>query len=265
MDWLAAITRQAGQIILTFYAGETKVSWKGVSDPVTEADQASDNFLVQAIREAFPDDGLLSEESIDDNSRFSHSLVWMIDPMDGTKEFIKRNGEFSVMVGLVQDGQPILGAVYQPTEAKLYLGGRDVGAWLRTGDTNTPLHVSERQDISRFRLVVSRSHREPLIDTLCDKLGIRDLRQSGSVGLKCGLIANGECDLYIHPSPHSKLWDSCAPQAILQAAGGTMTDIYGNALDYRKEDPRNLNGLLASNGTRHAEIAALIRETLQKD
>ena len=263
LEWLAGVMRQAGQIILKYYAEKAEVNWKAPSDPVTSADHASNDFLVECISKAFPEEAVLSEESIDDRSRLKKSRVWMIDPLDGTKEFIARNGEFSVMVGLVEDGLPVLGAIYQPTEDRLYLGAKEVVAKLEENGIEMPLRVSERNEIDSFRMVVSRSHLEPVVEDIRLKLGISDLRQSGSVGLKCGLIARSECDLYIHPSQHAKLWDSCAPQAVLEAAGGTMTDIYGNPLVYNKKETRNLHGLLASNGKAHEAIVAIVKETLE--
>lgn len=264
LEWLIPIIREAGKIVLRYYVGTTEVDWKTPSEPVTAADHASNDFIIARIARDFPEEAIVSEESKAGRQRFECERTWFIDPMDGTKEFISRNGEFSVMIGLVEQGVPVLGAVYQPTEDRLYLGGRDLGARLLQGGTATPLHVSERTDVSTFRLVVSRSHLEPVVDTIRKKLRIENLRQSGSVGLKCGLIARAECDLYMHPSPHTRLWDSCAPQAILEAAGGTFTDMYGDPLDYRSEDVRNLKGMLVSNGKAHETIVSMIAETLEK-
>ena len=263
LEWLANVVRKAGDVVLKYYDGNARVEYKAPADPVTIADRAANEFLVNEIQKAFPDDAVLAEESKDDPRRFERSLIWMVDPLDGTKEFIARNGEFSVMVGLVEDGHPVLGAVYQPTEDRLYLGARGVTARLEENGLQSELRVSDREDIRSFRMVVSRSHLEPVVEDIRHRLGITDLRQSGSVGLKCGLIARNECDLYIHPSPYAKLWDSCAPQAILEAAGGVMTDIYGQPLDYMQKEAKNLNGLLASNGTVHDEIVEAIQEVLE--
>lgn len=264
LEIVTQFVREAGKIILKYYDEKTTVDWKAPADPITIADRASNEYLVHKLRDAFPDDAILSEESVDDETRFEKSLVWMVDPMDGTKEFISRNGEFSAMVGLVENGAPVLGAVYQPTEDRLYLGAKGVLATIEESGRQEKLRVSDRKDISTYRLVVSRSHLEPVVEDIRTRLGISDLRQSGSVGLKCGLIARSECDLYIHPSEHARLWDSCAPQAILEAAGGMMTDIYGAPLNYTSKTSKNPNGILASNGVCHAKVVAMIRETLAK-
>ncbi len=263
LDWLTQTIREAGAIVLKYYAQTAEVEWKTPTEPVTAADKASNEFLVEKLRKEFPDYGLLAEESRDDHSRLEKELIWMVDPMDGTKEFISRNGEFSVMIGLVEQGRPVLGAVYQPTEDRLYLGAKGVKAELWQATEARELRVSERDEVASFRLVVSRSHLEPVVDDIRERLGIGEIRQSGSVGLKCGLIARDECDLYIHPSHHTKLWDSCAPQAILEAAGGTMTDIYGKPLEYTSESVQNLSGMLASNGQQHEQIVETIEEVMR--
>lgn len=263
LEWLAAIIREAGKIALRFYGDNIKVEWKKPNDPVTAADHASNEFIIQQIAEAFPNDAILSEESKENKNRFERDYTWIIDPVDGTKEFINRNGEFSIMIGLAERGEPVLGAVYQPTEDRLYLGAPGLGATLDQGSRRTEMRVSSRENVSTFRLVVSRSHLEPVVDDIRQQLGIKNLRQSGSVGLKCSLIMRAECDLYIHPSPHTKLWDSCAPQAILEAAGGIFTDMKGERLNYSSKEVRNLNGLLVSNGMAHQEIVQRIQEVLE--
>src|SRR5689334_5937978 len=126
---------RAGAILLEFYADAPLVEWKGKNDPVTDADRAASRYVVDELRRRFPLDGILCEEEKDDLQRLSRNRVWVIDPMDGTKEFIARNGEFSVMIGLAIDGEARLGVVYQPTERKLYYAGTGMGAHLTHGDT----------------------------------------------------------------------------------------------------------------------------------
>jgi 3'(2'), 5'-bisphosphate nucleotidase len=265
LDWLVPIIREAGKIVLRFYGDNTKVEWKKPNEPVTAADHASNEFIIQQIAKAFPNDAILSEESKENINRLERDYTWIIDPMDGTKEFISQNGEFSIMIGLAEQGEPVLGAVYQPSEDRLYLGAPALGATLDQGGNTTELKVSSRKDVSTFRLVVSRSHLEPVVDEIRRQLGIEDFLRSGSVGLKCGLIVRAECDLYMHPSPHTKLWDSCAPQAILEAAGGIFTDINGERLNYLSKEVNNVNGMLVSNGVAHQEIVQKIQETMQLD
>ena len=252
------LVRQAGDIVRQYHELPDDIQYKGIDDPVTAADKAVNAFLVGALGQAFPDDGILAEESKDDLSRLQHDRIWCIDPLDGTKEFIARNGEFSIMVGLAIAGRATLGVVYQPILDFMYSGIRDQGAWLSTTAGRSPLVVSKIENPAEMRLVVSRSHRNPITDSIKASLGVSRERVSGSVGLKCGLIARAESDLYLHPAPGHKEWDLCAPEAILVGAGGKMSDCWGRPLRYNKADVHNHGGLVASNGRAHSRIISLM-------
>jgi 3'(2'), 5'-bisphosphate nucleotidase len=180
--------------------------------------------------------------------------VWIIDPLDGTKEFIARNGEFSIMIGLAIQGRPALGVVMQPESGLLYAGAVGAGAWLYEAEEKIQLGVGDCDKTNRMVMVSSRSHRQQIADKIRATLRITSERVSGSVGLKVGLISRRLADLYVHPSPGCKEWDLCAPQALLEAAGGRMTDCWGNPLTYNKRDVRAHNGLIASNGRAHDQI-----------
>ncbi|MER2600246.1 MAG: 3'(2'),5'-bisphosphate nucleotidase CysQ [Caldilineales bacterium] len=250
------LIRTAGARVLEFYNTDTQVHWKGINDPVTAADHAANEVIVAGLRQAFPQDAILSEESTDDLARLEARRVWIVDPLDGTKEFIGRIGEFSLMIGLAVAGKPVLGVVYQPVAHRLYRGVPGYLADMVEHDTARPLVVSDVNTPAQMRLVASRSHRDPLVSAVCVRLGVVQDRPSGSVGLKVGLLATGECDLYIHPSPGLKEWDTCAPDAILRAAGGSISDAWGYPLRYNKPNVRQRQGLAASNGLLHAEIIA---------
>jgi 3'(2'), 5'-bisphosphate nucleotidase len=250
------LIREAGARVRALYEAGAQVSWKGHNDPVTAADRAANEYLVQGLRFQFPEDGILAEESADDLTRLDRRRVWIVDPLDGTKEFIGRILEFSVMVGLCVDGQPVLGLVYQPVQDMLLRGIPDSLADLVQADRTYPLTVSDVANPADMRLVVSRSHRNPLVDSVSQRLNIEKDRPSGSVGLKVGLLATAACDLYIHPAPGLKEWDTCAPDAILRAAGGAITDAWGRPLEYNKRDVRQRRGLVASNGQAHDHVVA---------
>lgn len=251
-----AMVRQAGTLVSQYYASGAAVSWKGDNDPVTAADRAANDALTQALRQAFPHDGILSEESADNPDRLSRQRVWIVDPLDGTREFIDRIGEFSIMVGLAVDGAPALGIVYQPEADVLYRAIPGQCAEVVTRGEVRPLRVSTEDNPRAMRLVASRSHRNPMVDAVCQRLGIENERPSGSVGLKVGLLATAVCDLYLHPAPGLKEWDTCAPDAILCAAGGAISDAWGRPLRYNKPNVRQRQGLLASNGRVHDAIVA---------
>ena len=254
------LARAAGAAALRFYGNANlDIRRKKADEPVTEADFAANNVIVPALRDAFPDDGLLSEESTDDTrapgNRLERERVWMIDPLDGTQGFIDGTGDFAVQIGLSFQGTPVVGIVYKPVTNVLYSAARGAGAWVeRAGDAPQSLRVSGRADLSAMRIAVSRSHRSPRMNEVIRSLGIREEVRSGSVGIKIGLIIENTCDLYVHLSPKSKQWDTCAPEAILREAGGTLTDIFGKPYRYNTADVWNHNGIVATNGAAHTEV-----------
>lgn len=258
LKFAAKVAREAATIVNTFYVGSSEVRYKTDREPVTEADRSANQHIVTRVRAEFPDDGILSEESKDDLSRLERERVWIIDPLDGTKEFIARNGEFSIMIGMAVHGEPVLGVVMQPEAGLLYAGARGQGAWLYEAEERIGLRVSNCDRTNQMVLVSSRSHRQQITDRMRTALRITSERVSGSAGLKVGLIARELADLYIHPSPGCKEWDLCAPHALLEAAGGVMTDCWGNPLRYNKRDVRAHNGLVASNGQIHDQIVETV-------
>ncbi len=256
------MAREAGAIVKTFYDVPTTVRWKDPTEPVTEADRAVNAYLVKQINQLYPQDGILAEESKDDLSRLQKSRVWIMDPLDGTAEFIAHNGEFVIMIGLAVEGAPVVGVVYQPINDVLFLACKGHGAYVEEFGERQSLHVSKEQDLARFRLVVSRSHRPPLVDTIIKEMGLQRERSIGSVGLKIGLIARGQAEFYVHPNPGTKEWDTCAPDIIVSEAGGIMTDCWRRPIRYNRENVKNRFGVLASNGLQHTEIADALCEIL---
>ncbi len=248
------LAREAGALLLRYYRHAGRVIQKAGGSPQSEADRAANAYLVRALREAYPDDGLLAEESPDTMRRLDQARVWMVDPLDGTREFLEGVPQFVVQIGLVFEGRPVLGAVYQPVLDKLYWGVVGEGAFLEHEGRTRPLQVSPRQALSTFRAVVSRSHRSPLTDRLLQALGITQVVPLGSVGMKVAALVEQEAELYLHPAGYTNLWDTAAPEAILVAAGGLMTDCYGRPLDYSGREVKNRHGILASNGVAHQEI-----------
>ena len=264
LQFACKVAREAATIVNTFYVGSSEVRYKSDREPVTEADRSANTHIVTRVKAAFPDDGILSEESKDDLSRLDKQRVWIIDPLDGTREFIARNGEFSIMIGLAINGRATLGVVMQPESGLLYAGTVGKGAWLYEAEEKVPLGVSETDKTNRMVLVSSRSHRQQITDRIRAQLRITSERVSGSVGLKVGLIARQLADLYVHPSPGCKEWDLCAPHALLEAAGGCMTDCWGNPLTYNKRDVRAHNGLVASNSRSHAQVVDVVAQICEE-
>ncbi len=252
------LAREAGAAILDFYEGPLEILQKADADdlePVTEADKLANEIIVSRLLREFPDDGILAEESIDTAHRLDKSRVWMIDPLDGTTGFIDGNGDFAVQIGLSENGKCVLGVVYQPLTSVLYRAVSNGGAWIERPDHQPEqLQVSDHREISEMRLAASRSHRSPRMDKVVKALGLKDEVLRGSVGIKVGLIVEQQCDLYVHLSPRTKQWDTCAPEVILNEAGGRITDLFGRPLRYNDAQVQNRNGVVASNGVAHESI-----------
>ena len=254
------IARSAGEILMEVYATDFGVSYKSKYDPVTEADTRANAYIVDALRSSFPDDGIVAEESEDRSAALRGGRCWYVDPVDGTKEFVARNGEFAVMLGLAIDGVSKVGVVFQPVTDKLYAGVVGEGATLDQHGTRRELRVSDVSDPKDLRLVVSRSHRNRAVASVVNRLGMSRERQTGSVGLKAGLIADRKADLYIHMSDKSSQWDACGPEAVLKAAGGRFTDLAGREYRYGGTDMRNRSGILACNAAAYDAVLPVARE-----
>lgn len=257
LDTAIALAREAGAIAVRIRdGGALGVEMKLGDEPVTLADRAASELIVAGLTAAFPSDPIISEESPVPAGALASPRHWFVDPIDGTKDFIRGSDGFSVMIGLVEAGKPVLGVVHQPTTERTFFTIGDV-AMMEHDGVRTRLAVSTVHDATAARLVASASHRSPDIDRVKQMLGISDEHNIGSVGVKLALIAMGLRDLYINPQPKTKAWDTCAPEAILVAAGGRLTDLFGAPIDYTGElnHPR---GLVASNGLVHDEVIAKI-------
>lgn len=252
------LAERAGRLLLDHYDRRSEVQWKQAGDPVTRADRLASELLVAELSRRFPDCGMLSEEEPDDPSRLRKSRVWIIDPMDGTREFIEHRDEFAVMIGLAVDGAPVLGVVYQPVTQKVYWAASGSGAFLEEREEVMPLRVSPETDPRRMIIALSRSHHSPEIDIVSKRLSITDSIRSGSIGLKVGLICEGRAHLYLDMSGRTSQWDTCAPAAILHESGGRMTDLNGSPLRYNGPELRHPNGIIASNGTIHDHIVEVV-------
>ncbi|MEP6924264.1 MAG: 3'(2'),5'-bisphosphate nucleotidase CysQ, partial [Pyrinomonadaceae bacterium] len=250
------LARQAGQAIMDFYNTsfivEEKLGLDNFVEPVTEADRQASRIIVGGLEARFPDDGILSEEEADDRTRLNKNRVWMIDPIDGTSGFVNRQGDFAVQIGLAIKGEAVLGVVYEPLTEKLFWAIKGAGTWVELPDKQPQrLKVSDKTDFQTMILAASRSHRSPRMDKLVKTFGFRKEIKRGSVGVKVGLLAQRECDIYIHLSPRTKQWDTCAPQIILEEAGGKMTDLFGGSIIYNTTNVQNYNGVISSNGVSH--------------
>jgi 3'(2'), 5'-bisphosphate nucleotidase len=263
------LARQAGAVLLQHYYSpflvEQKVNALDELEEVTAADREANELIVGRLQKEFPDDGILAEESVDSEHRLEKDRVWLIDPMDGTKNFINRDGDFAVQIGLAVGGKSVLGVVYQPVRAVLYRAARNGGAWIETGDKTTArLSVSNLTEPGEMVLASSRSHRSPRMERVVSAFGFKDETRRGSVGVKIGLIAEQQADLYLHLSPSTKQWDTCGPEAILAEAGGRLTDLFGQPLRYNGVRIDNRNGIVATNGAAHEMVIANLKPLLRE-
>ena len=263
------LARAAGAVLLEHYYSpflvEQKVNAQNELEEVTAADREANELIVSRLQKEFPDDGILAEESVDSEHRLDKDRVWLIDPMDGTKNFINRDGDFAVQIGLAVGGESVLGVVYQPVRAVLYRAERGGGAWMETGENEvTCLSVSSLTQPSEMVLASSRSHRSPRMERVVRAFGFKDETRRGSVGVKIGLIAERQADLYMHLSPSTKQWDTCGPEAILVEAGGRLTDLFGQPLRYNGLRVDNRNGVVATNGAAHEMVIEKLRPLLRE-
>ncbi len=260
--------REASARIVELEGPDVQVRFKGRDDPVTAADEASTQVILAHLRREFPGDCVLIEERGDDPARIGAERVWIVDPLDGTREFIDRIPEYCVMIGLVSGGEPVLGVVHIPLSGRAFWGVLGVGARMEDPDgRQTPLGLTQPGSIEDMRLTVSRSHRAERITRAMQLLGIGAEVPSGSVGVKVSRIVTGQADIYLHLGPGIKLWDACAPDAIMRAAGGVMTDPAGRPIDYTARSVHCPIGLLATAGAHHRavvdRISLLVRELEQ--
>lgn len=253
---------EAGKILLDHYDTKYQVQMKAGKEPVTIADQTSSQYIIEAIQRRFPNDAIVSEESALPTGLSREARIWVIDPMDGTKEFINHNGEFSVMIGLVREGNPVMGVVYQPTTSMMSWGVTGEGAYMAQGHKRQRLHVSNENSLEQLRVAASRSHLTQELQDIYHQLGFRHIVQSGSLGLKFAMIARQLCHIYFNLSNLTSAWDTCAPEVILKEAGGRISNLFGYRLTYTFSHVRNRKGVLATNGPVHDYLVEQIQMLL---
>ncbi|MFM1871036.1 MAG: hypothetical protein RL398_458 [Planctomycetota bacterium] len=224
-------------------------------------DQAADGYLQGFVRGRYPDDALLSEETKDDPSRLGRRFAWIVDPLDGTKEYRTGRHDWAVHVGLAIDGRAAVGAVAMPTIDRVLVGccvpGAEQLKLLGTGgDWPTEIARGGQAPGGRLRLAVSRSHTPDWVQRVADRMGGAELVPSGSVGVKVALLLLGKADAYVH-KPGLKEWDTCAPAAIAEAAGWAVCRIDGSEQLYNQANPRNDEIVVCRSAQREQVLAAL--------
>ena len=263
LDAAERAARLGGAAILRHYqrGADVRIDIKPDQSPVTEADIEANGVIVDSLRAAFPDDGILSEELPDGEQRFGKRRVWIIDPLDGTRDFVARTDQFCVHVGLAVDGVAVVGAVFQPVAGRLYSARAGSGAHVDDGDGKPPavLRASRVADIAEMRVGVSRLNATGRLGACLAATGLGGRAVAMGASVKYNALARGELDLVINLSPGEQEWDTCAPEVVIREAGGTITDGDGRPFRYNQRDTAHRRGSLASNGVIHAALLEQLR------
>ncbi|RUS98048.1 3'(2'),5'-bisphosphate nucleotidase CysQ [Dulcicalothrix desertica PCC 7102] len=255
------ITWSAADILRDYYHGNRRqdldIQYKDnkIDDPVTAADIAVSNYLIENLQAklGLEDFGYISEETYQ-GEQVNKDLVWIIDPLDGTRDFIDKTGEYAIHIGLVQNHRPVLALVAVPETGKIYYATLGNGTFVETRDGNIQrLQVSTQKPIENLTVLVSRSHRSKPLDYILTKLPCQTHKNVGSIGCKIASIVEQQADVYISLSGKSapKDWDIAAPELILSEAGGKYTQYDTSTLLYNTKDINKWGGMLASNGEYH--------------
>jgi len=251
--------REAGRIILGHYdAGGVVVETKPDHSPVTVADRQANDAIVDLLRATFPDDAILSEETPDDRVRLGRSRVWIVDPLDGTRDFVSRTGDFCVHVALAVDGIPTVGVVHQPAADATFQAVRGRGAVVDARGARTPLRVSATARPEEVRVGVSRLNLGAELRHALAASGLDRRAVSLGASVKLMAVARGALDAVVSFTTAEREWDTCAPEVIVREAGGSYTDLDGGALTYNQPDTTRPRGTLVSNGACHAGLLALL-------
>jgi len=232
LDPVVAIARAAGQEIMAIYESDFEVETKSDHSPLTAADKASHELICRELAKLTPGIPIWSEESadIDFADRAGWDEFWLVDPLDGTKEFIKKNGEFTVNIALIQGHDTVLGVVHVPARDEDYYACRGAGAFMRTADGETKSITAQQPAAKPVRVVGSRSHRGASLELFLERLGPHEMVPMGS-SLKICLVASGAADIYPRLGLTSE-WDTAAAQAVVECAGGQVVDLEGQPIRY---------------------------------
>jgi 3'(2'), 5'-bisphosphate nucleotidase len=247
---LQAVT-EAGNVILEIYREKYETSTKKDNSPITEADLKSNEVIKKILSKT--DHQILSEEDKDDLSRIHQDKIWIVDPLDGTSDFIDKTGEFTVMIALIKNKKPILGVIGWPTEKTIFAAQEGKGAFRFSENKWRKISVTKISDLQNCRAVGSRHHLSDKEKLFIKKLGLKEFTSIGS-SLKVGKISSGEAEAYITTTNKMKEWDSAASYCIISEAGGKMTDMFGNDITYNNKIVNHQNGILVTNGLIHNNI-----------
>jgi 3'(2'), 5'-bisphosphate nucleotidase len=258
-----AAALEAGAIIMRHYArADIGVNTKVDKSPVTAADLDANAAIIKRLSEAFPEDGILTEETPDDRARLSKRRVWIIDPLDGTRDFVARTGDFCVHVGLAVDEEAVVGVVYQPTADSLAWAVRGGGAFEARAGQTRPLKASSLSAPGQIRIGVSRLNLDDGLGRCLAAAGMSDRSVRLGASVKHIALARGDLDAVLNLSPSEQEWDTCAPEVIMREAGCTVTNGDGALFRYNQPDLFRPRGSAASNGHCHKLVLRVMAPCL---
>lgn len=257
LEAMIRIASDAAVLVESVYRTPFHVDFKGPRDPVTEADRQANDLICSRLAAEFPGVPIVAEESAPSTFEGFREApqVFFVDPVDGTNEFVEKNDEFVVMIGFIDGARATHGVIHAPVPHVAWAGSTLTPAVEIDRDgARSPLRVSEVATLASSRVVSSRSHRSARLERVLNDLGVREIVARGSAGLKGAEVARGKAELYLAPHYAGKRWDACASDALVKAAGGRVTDAYGEILDYRAESLSNDRGLVATNAHIHDAV-----------
>ena len=232
--------KEAGSIIMQYYKSKYEIRDKSYHNPVTTADHAADTYLKETLTKQYPEYGWLSEETVDSKERLNKERAWVVDPLDGTKEFIEGVDHFVVSVGLVENGEPIIGVLYNPASKELFTAVKGDGAFL----DDEKINCSNLTNFKKMVILNSRSEtRNHLWEPYADVF--KEQRAIGSVAYKLGLTSAGKADVFASLRPKNE-WDICAGHCIIREAGGEMVSLEGEPITYNNEKTLITPGIIAA-------------------
>ena len=252
LDLAIEAATKAGDAIMKVYTTNFESKTKDDDSPITEADLASNRIIKEVLAKS--GHCILSEEDADDKTRLGEKTLWIVDPLDGTSDFIDRTGEFTVMIALVWDKEPVLGVINWPDGKKMFVAQKGRGAFRFSDGVWEKISVSSTSDLKRCRAVGSRHHLSDKEKVLIEKLEIPEFTSVGS-SLKVCKISSGEADVYFTYTNKMSEWDSAASNCIVTEAGGKMTDMKGYEITYNNKDVKHQDGIFVTNGILHEKIS----------
>jgi 3'(2'), 5'-bisphosphate nucleotidase len=266
LDAALDAARQAGEFIRREYERFAAIP-NAPADISTHVDRESQDIIFRCLRERFPADGLCGEESLNTpvDTFMKARRVWVIDPIDGTRGFAMKNGEFSVMIGLTIDRRPVLGVVLEPATMRWTYAVAGHGCWVRIGESQ-PIrcHVTRQANPEACTLVQSRPKPQETPTGPVQAIRPTTVLEMYSAGVKMALVARGDADVYVNTYPNFADWDICAGHILVEEAGGQVTGLRGEPIQYGGPGFRQRVGLVASNGTVHNAVVARLHATTLK-